>query len=190
MGCQQVVDMDDPADQVALLCDGFEALIRSAPTAAQPRLLKLLLDNLDSLLADDRRRYDYPIFNKIGEYISSSDMNRRLFPSFVWEWLRNIVRRADGPRQIAISICIFEYLVDAPIDWEDDSEWETVGPLFQLWTEPATRWAICGAYSNKNRRLKRDFVRFLEEYTRRGRALPSPVNGQETGRIGNGDATC
>ena len=130
--------------------------------------MRVLLTYFDALLLDESHSFDYPVFNRVAELVSSADTRRRLNAPELWEWIKIVSRSADSKRRIALTISIFRGLVDEQIDWDDDHEWKTVGPLFEFWLEPETRWALAAAYEEFPHRLHSDFKDFIESYTRRG----------------------
>lgn len=84
----------------------------------------------------------------------------------VWDWLEEQAREAPAGRRENLRIAIFEWIPDSPIFWPD------LFRLWDLWFDPATRWAVYSAYFSCPRRVHVHLRRYCAHRRREKKSLP------------------
>lgn len=122
---------------------------KAATTSERLRCCADFFDGCDGVLESGNRAEQYLVFQEAAFLLSEGVCDAE-----VWDWLQEKARSASIERQIAMRIAIFELVPDPPIHRA------YLFRLWDMWFDPAARWAALAAYRTFPARLPQHLRRY------------------------------
>lgn len=142
------------------------AVKRAGRTVDRLRRLGDFLEYVERWLPTPNRQLRSDLMTEVGHLLAEGQGEGPL-----WDWLRETARSADLERQVLMRITIFECAPEHPIFWPD------VYRLWDMWFDPAARWAVYAAYWRFPRRVYAHLQRYSAHHRRCH--LPVPQFSQQ-----------